>query len=243
MRPPLMLLHGWGTTPASWHPLLAALSDPCDRLTPALPGHPGGPAADGTLDAWAEAMLPAASRPVDLCGWSLGGLLAIALAASRPQQVRRLVLIGTSPSFARRPGWSHGLPDEDIAAFQAEFASDPQALMKRFTALQAVGDDRRRAVTTALRSCLPALPPDPAPMGIGLRLLRDSDLGPRLAAIACPVRLLHGSGDALMPASGATALADALPDARLTLLEDCGHAPQLSRPADCAALIDGFLDD
>ena len=38
-------------------------------------------------------------------------------------------------------------------------------------------------------------------------------------------------------------LADALPDGRLSVFKDCGHAPQLSRPADCAALIAAFATE
>ncbi len=243
MTLPLLLLHGWGSSPASWDPLLADMSPLRPRLAPPLPGHPGGPLPGASIDAWGDAVLPRAGDPVDICAWSLGGLLGLALAATRPGRVRRLVLIGASPSFARRSGWSHGLPDADIATFQAEFEGDAAALMKRFVALQALGDERRRAVAAALRASQPPLPGDRTPMAAGLQLLRDCDLRDALAQVACPVRILHGRGDALMPASGATALADALPDARLTVFSDCGHAPHLSRAADCAAMIDGFLDD
>jgi pimeloyl-[acyl-carrier protein] methyl ester esterase len=45
-----------------------------------------------------------------------------------------------------------------------------------------------------------------------------------------------------MPLAAARSLADALPHARLNILENCGHAPLLSRPADCAALIREQLD-
>jgi pimeloyl-[acyl-carrier protein] methyl ester esterase len=56
------------------------------------------------------------------------------------------------------------------------------------------------------------------------------------------VRLLHGAGDALMPLAAAQWLADALPDGRLSIFDDCGHAPFLSRPRDCAVLIESFAD-
>ena len=55
----------------------------------------------------------------------------------------------------------------------------------------------------------------------------------------------HGSalpaGDSL--AAWADALVDQLPDGRLSVFKDCGHAPLLSRPADCAALIAAFATE
>jgi pimeloyl-[acyl-carrier protein] methyl ester esterase len=41
-----------------------------------------------------------------------------------------------------------------------------------------------------------------------------------------------------MPLAGAEWLAGQLPQGRLTVFDDCGHAPFLSRPAECAALIE-----
>lgn len=75
----------------------------------------------------------------------------------------------------------------------------------------------------------------------GLQLLDDTDLRAALPSLDLPVRLLHGAEDALIPAGAAIAMNDALPQCRLTLLDDCGHAPLLSRPDDCAALMEGFL--
>ena len=75
----------------------------------------------------------------------------------------------------------------------------------------------------------------------GLQLLDDTDLRAALPSLDLPIRLLHGADDALIPASAAVAMSDALPQGRLTLLDDCGHAPHLSRPDDCAALMEGFL--
>ena len=53
----------------------------------------------------------------------------------------------------------------------------------------------------------------------------------------------RASSGALMPAEASRWLAGTLPQARLHLLADCGHAVFLSQPAACAALIRSFLDD
>jgi pimeloyl-[acyl-carrier protein] methyl ester esterase len=77
----------------------------------------------------------------------------------------------------------------------------------------------------------------------GLALLAGTDLRGGLAALALPCCLVHGAQDALMPAAASRWLAGTLPQARLHVLADCGHAVFLSQPAACAALIRSFLDD
>ena len=242
MRPPLVMLHGWASSPAVWHSATAAMGDH-PRIMPALPGHAGG--AEGMaprLAAWATAILAACPPRFDLCGWSLGGLLSIGIALLAPDRVRRIVLIGTSPCFSARPGWTAGLDGALVARFRADFATDPGRMLARFHALQTLGDGHRRAVAAELERSATA-PHAAGGLAAGLQLLDDTDLRARLSALTHTVRVLHGADDALMPAATAVALSDALPQARLTLIGECGHAPHLSRPRDCAALIDGFLHE
>ncbi|MCB1927388.1 MAG: alpha/beta fold hydrolase [Rhodocyclaceae bacterium] len=240
MRPPLVMLHGWASSPAVWQATARRMRAHEARHL-VLPGHPGGISGLATcLDDWALALLDNCPPCFDLCGWSLGGLLALGIARLAPRRVRRLVLIGTSPCFSGRDDWAHGLDVAIVARFRAEFVNDADRVMARFHALQSLGDSRRRAVAAGLAQCA-AAPVAPVGMAAGLQLLDDTDLRAALPSLDLPVRLLHGAEDALIPAGAAIAMNDALPQCRLTLLDDCGHAPLLSRPDDCAALMEGFL--
>lgn len=243
MKPPLTLLHGWGSTPAVWNALLASLGGR-DCLRPALPGHPGGRPGDGGLTGWADTLLAELPARFDLCGWSLGGLLALAIARRAPQRVRRLALIGSTPRFAAGPDWPHGLDATEVGRFRSDFDERPGGLMKRFHALQALGDGRRKAVVESLAGCAAqADPAHHAGMAAGLQLLQTTDLRAGLPELQLPLRVLHGRRDALMPADGVAQWSSLPADARVTIFEDCGHAPHLSRPQDCALLLQGFLDD
>jgi len=246
---PLVLLHGWGLTPRIWEPVRQALPAALEIHAPALPGHGENATAAGpTLDAWADAVLPRLPDGAVLCGWSLGGVIALDLARRHPVKVARLILIGTSPCFVSRPGtdapWPHGLDAATVGGFVESFAGDPAATLRRFVALQALGDQRRRAVAAQLNAALADAGGAGGPaLAAGLQLLADADLRPSLHAIPQPADLLHGAGDALMPIAAAEWLAAQLPTARLTRFDDCGHAPFLSQPAECAALIRSIVLD
>jgi pimeloyl-[acyl-carrier protein] methyl ester esterase len=242
MSAPLSLIHGWGMTPAVWAPLAARLAARQPVACPALPGHGSAPVRPGA--AWLDALIEQLPEDGILCGWSLGGQLALQVAQRAPAKCRRLILIGTSPRFVRADDWPDALDAATVRDFRAGFDADPAATQKRFLALQALGDAGRRTVARQLAGALsPVDATTQAALADGLRLLEDTDLRALLPTIPCPVRILHGAQDALMPAAAARAMAEALPDARFSAFDDCGHAPFIHREADCAALIQGFIDD
>lgn len=242
MSAPLVLLHGWGLTPQVWNPLHAHLPPELAVYAPALPGHgEAAPAAGPELAAWSDALLPQLPDKCVLCGWSLGALLALDLARRYPERISRLVLIGASPCFVSQPDWPHGLDASTVGGFTRDFETAPDATLRRFIALQSLGDARRRAVLGGLNEAL-ASPGEAqhGALGNGLRLLADVDLRETIRGLRQPALVLHGAADALMPISAARWLAERLPGSHLAVFDDCGHAPFLSRPLESAALIGTF---
>jgi pimeloyl-[acyl-carrier protein] methyl ester esterase len=241
-RAEFVLLHGWGHGAAVWQPIASALG--ARAITPDLPGESGArPFVGARLQDWTDALAPGLPDAAIVCGWSLGALVALDLAARWPAKAARLLLVGATPCFVARPGWPHGLAAQTVAGFLYDFAHDPAAILRRFLALEALGDARRSAVTRNLERSLARADAARLPrLRAGLQILVETDLRAQIGTIGQTVRLLHGAGDALMPVTAAEWLADALPDGRLSVFEDCGHAPFLSRPAECAALLRALAD-
>ncbi|MFJ7566124.1 alpha/beta fold hydrolase [Herminiimonas sp. NPDC097707] len=240
---PLHLWHGWGMHPMVWSGLCAELAQhDIATQTPALPGYAQSEAvAPYSLDALVDAMLPATSTPLVLCGWSLGALLALHAARRHPQRVARLILIGATPSFVQRADWPHGMPPAVLDEFIAAVAHDPTAALKRFMALSNQNDVHARSMARTLAQILSATAlPSAATLTAGLSLLRDSDLRAGIADITQPVLLLHGARDPLMPVAAAQWLADALPQAQLEILPEAAHTPFLSDQQHCCASIASF---
>jgi pimeloyl-[acyl-carrier protein] methyl ester esterase len=241
-KTPLLFLHGWASSPAVWQPLIAALAaekSDFESYAPTLPGHDGNATETApNLAAWADA-LPSGATVI---GWSLGALLALELARTRPEIVERLILFSATPCFVSAPDWPHGLDAAVVASFTDGYLSQPTQTLRRFLALQTLGDASRRKLHSQLEAAAVSHDGHPLPMlADGLKILAESDLRLHLAEIRQPVHLVHGSDDALMPVEAARWLAAALPHARLTIVEHCGHALLLSRPDDCAALIRASL--
>ena len=191
--------------------------------------------------ATAAAIAEALPAGCTLCGWSLGALLALQAAALAPQRVARLVLCGATPSFVDRDGWPQAQPPALLDRFDEALADDAAATLKRFIALFNQGDRQARAITRTLTRALAADgSADNATLARGLDWLRRVDLRATVKTIAQPTLIIHGDADPLMPLAAAQWLADALPQAQLTVFGGAAHAPFISDRERFARLLVDF---
>jgi pimeloyl-[acyl-carrier protein] methyl ester esterase len=243
-EPGLVLLHGWGMNAAVWAGLPAAMTRERPVVPIDLPGHGGGPfrLAATDLDAWADACLAVTPPRAVWLGWSLGGLVALAAALRAPKRVAGLILMAATPRFVRAADWPAAMVSETLHQFHSGLLADPAGTLDRFLALQVRGGEAARETLRTLRRELAGRPaPDPQALALGLDLLRDGDLRPRLAELSCPSLWLFGSHDTLVPAAAAPAVSALVPAARVQVIPGAAHAPFLSHPAETAALIGDFL--
>jgi pimeloyl-[acyl-carrier protein] methyl ester esterase len=236
---PLVFLHGWGLHGGIWQDARARLGGEA----PDLPGYgTSSPVTPYTATALADALAAGLEAPANLVGWSMGGMVALALAARHPDRVAKLVLVGTSPAFVNRPGWDLGLAPEVLAGFATELARDYRATLLRFLSLQARGGDAAREVVGRLRETVFARGEPPADtLAAGLDLLGQVDLRAEVAAVRCPTLVVHGAHDTLCPAAAGHWLEAHLAGARLALHPGASHAPFLSHPDWFVETVGGFL--
>jgi 2-succinyl-6-hydroxy-2,4-cyclohexadiene-1-carboxylate synthase len=202
----------------------------CDPLAPDLPGH--GSEADGprpiSFASCVEHLLARVPEGFTLCGYSLGGRVALHLALAAPGRVARLLLVSTSPGIpddaerARRRASDRRLaleleqaPFEDfIERWNAQplFAGDPPAV----GAL--AREDQRRNRPDALAAVL---------RGIGVGEMHP--LWGRLPELRMPVDVLVGDRDRKFQKL-ARDMVDLLPDGRLVAVRGAHRLP-LENPA------------
>jgi pimeloyl-[acyl-carrier protein] methyl ester esterase len=249
---PLVLLHGWAMHSGFWMPLVPRLVDRFHVHMVDLPGHgysdPVAPyTLGGLVDAVATAVaaLPAITdeRPT-LLGWSLGGVVALEWARSRPGVVRALVLTATTPCFVRRPDWPQAMAAATMEQFGDELVAAYRLTLQRFLTLQVQGSDRGRVALAQLRGrLLERGEPSRAALGDALELLSATDLRAEVGAIQEPTLIIAGDHDTLVPHAAARWLASALPHASLALIPGAAHTPFLSHPDAFLAAVDRFCDE
>jgi len=182
---------------------------------------------------------------VVLCiGWSLGGQLALDLAAALPAGIERLVLIATTPKFLKSPTWRCGTPRPLLARLVHRLHAESERAVSDFLALLASGSAPHTAarVVSKLRAALRVHGGAcPEALTAGLARLRDGDLRSALPMVRVPALVVAGQRDRIIRPTAVRALAHALPDAHYLEVAGAAHAPFLSHPVQFARELSGFL--
>src|SRR5690606_18301325 len=89
---------------------------------------------------------------VTLIGWSLGGMLAVALAARAPNKIARIITLAANTKFVASADYVDAMPLVTNRQFNKSFAADPEATLKLFNGLLAQGDANERGLLKSLRS-------------------------------------------------------------------------------------------
>ncbi|WP_329742117.1 pimeloyl-ACP methyl ester esterase BioH [Dyella sp. A6] len=223
---PLVLIHGWAMHGGMFAPLVDALQSQCTMYVVDLPGHGYSRDCMLPLDPRACADAIAAKVPPALwLGWSLGGLMALAAALERPQQVLGLAMLCATPRFVRGSDWPQGNDASLVQQLAADLETDYHATLERFMALEAMGSADPRAELRRLREeAFARGEPKLRVLQEGIRVLESTDLRDRLPQLTVPSAWIAGRRDRLVhPAAMAWSASAA--NGRFTEIAHAGHAP------------------
>lgn len=229
--PRVVLLHGLGSSSADWPEQQAVLQARHRVVAVDLPGHGGSPLPPGRLTIEGMArdvaalLAPMGEEPAHVVGLSLGACVALRLALQSPARVHTLTLVNP---FARvQPSGPGDLarlalrllllgtaPMETVAAHVARRLFPwPEQRELYDSAVASLAATPRRAYLAAMRA------------------LARFDARGQVAAIRQPTLIVAGDRDTMVPLAAKSALAGAIPGARLLVIPASGHATPHDQPA------------
>lgn len=258
-EPVMILLHGFGASTFSWREVMKPLSEygtviafdrPAFGLTERpMPGEWEGE-SPYTLNSQINLLIGLMDRlnveKAVLIGNSAGGTVAAAAALAHPQRVPALVLVdaaiyagGGAPAWIRPllktpqfdrlgPWFARSIAGEQGDAFLRAAWHDPSKITDEIIAgyrepLRVANWDRALWELTKVSG--------------------ESQLVERLDELNLPVLVITGDDDRIVPTAESLRLANDLPNARLAVLENCGHVPQEECPRPFLKAVVDFLTE
>lgn len=228
---PILLIPGLGGSPRIYAPVAAALW----RHGPVTVANH---IRDDSIAGIARRVLAEAPRRFALAGHSMGGYIALEIMRQAPERVAKLALINTQArpdtpeAIERRRGQIAGI---EAGGFEAAI----DALYPGFV-------HPSRHDDAALRQTVRDMAHDVGPEAFVRQLVAvmgRADSRPTLAQIACPTLVLTGDQDNTIPNALSKEMADGIRGAKLVIIPDCGHLPQLERPQQAADALVAWLRD
>lgn len=211
-NPPVVLVHGLTASTDWWRRTVSALEDAYDVHVVRLPGFRYREAASWLGD-WLERE---GLEKATVVGHSMGGTVALALAAERPELVGRLALIAPAGIFATQAKRSYVLP------IARSIGHSPNRLAMLVRDAFRIGPIRLWRVGSDLLA---------------------SDIVDTLHRVAIPTLIVWGADDRLLPPTLGSVFSAELPDARLVVLDHCGHVPMLDAQEELESALQQFLDE
>jgi len=194
---------------------------------------------DDAIVAMAERTLEAVPRRFLLVGLSLGAIVAFEITRRAPERVMALALLNTNPAAP---------DDHQVAVWREEIRMITNGLFAELVeerwipALLGASGGRGVLLRDTIRGMAHAVGPASYARQLSAQIGRP-DSWSSLAAIACPTLVLGGSRDTLCPPALHRAIAAAIPNAQLAIIEDCGHLSACERPEAVTARLRYWVEE
>jgi len=237
--PLVVFANSLGTDLRIWDGVLEQLGAGIQSLCYDMRGHglsdapPAPYSLDDHIDDLAGLLADLHIEQAILCGISVGGMIALGLAARRPDMVRGLILCDTAHKIGSKALWNERI--EQIRQLGIESIAD--AILERWfsksyfqAAPEAVTGWRNMLVRTPVEGYIGTC-----------AALRDADLTAAAESLKLPVCCLCGSKDGATPPDLVRSMSMLIAGSRFQLVKGAGHLPCIEAPEALAALIDTFM--
>lgn len=240
-RPWLVFVNSLGTDHRTWEPVVAELAPRWNIVTYDKRGHGLSDtgrvpyAMDDHIGDLAGLMAHLGISQAAVCGLSVGGMIALGLAAKKPELVSALVLCDTGARIGDVDFWN-----ARIKAVQSRgVAAVADAVLQRWFTEAFRGADN--PAFAGYRNML--VRTDPEGYAGTIAAIRDTDYTELARTLGMPTLCIVGEHDVVTPPAAMGELTALIDTARLETVTDAAHQPQIEQPRALARLVSSFLED
>ncbi len=246
----VVLLHGWGMHGGLWGRFSDLLAEKFRCHVLDLPGYgfSKDSANEFTLDSITqdiEDYINYIDKDVTVIGWSLGGLITLNLLQRQNIDIKKVVLLASTPRFTKdeASNWLSAMEQQVFDNFAADLQHDYKKTLKRFLSLQTRGSELARDDLRVLTKKLTERgEPSIEALQNGLKILSDTDLRDEQHNTT-PAMVILGEKDTLVPVEVKSEFNKMFSNIKQLVLEKTGHAPFISKPELCAEQIKKFINE
>jgi pimeloyl-[acyl-carrier protein] methyl ester esterase len=188
----LVLIHGFGFGSYIFNELESKFHN-YNIITIDLPEHGGNEFVSDDLDDWVNNIKDKIPENAIILGWSLGGLLAIKL--TQIVQVKKIILVASSPKFVNDSIWQYGIPTNNFKMFSDNLNANIAKGLTRFVSLQGLEKTQIKQLKPQIEQNLPSI------LGLNnaLKILQNTDLRKELLQIKDKTQVILGNKDTIVP--------------------------------------------
>ncbi len=239
----IVLVHGWAMHSGVWLGFAEQLAKHYQVILVDLPGHGrSGKLEHFNLEIISQALI--STIPNQSCcwlGWSLGAKIVLDICHQFPERVESLVLMAGNPCFTRTESWP-GVDADFLGMFRRSLENNGDAALQRFLLLQLQGTEQAKLLAKNLKMVFSQYKtPEITSLLAGLDILRHADLRPELASAHCPVSIILGETDNLVPKAVGKKMLEIQPDCQLNIIKKAGHLPFLSHQSEVIKVLQDFV--
>lgn len=243
-KPALLLVHGIMMDHTVWEHQVAAFHDTHRVICVDLRGFGASTTTspETTFEDHCDDLLGIIEslglRDVTLIGWSMGGAIAQIMGARNDSKINQIVLVDTTPQLIASEEFPHALPGEAAGQLGALLTEDFAQGCAAFCGMIAPEDEAVAAQLTQIA----------ARTDVGVAMTAFGTSGGRnqlaeLAQIETPTAIICGRNDAICLPAASEMMAGAIPGCKTGVqwIENAGHAPFMTKPAQFNEVLRGVL--
>ncbi len=225
----LVILPAFMTTGALWHHQIDALADLAEIQVIDLTPY-------DSIERMARAVLEQSPENFALAGLSLGGYTAFEIMKRAPERVTRLALVSTTA----RADTQERLDGRKAQVEMVRAGQFDEAVEPFLTMIQNPDNPFDPAVFKNVHAMCQEVGPTSF-IDQQLAMMNRSDSRAVLPNISCPTIVICGRQDQATPLKHSEEIAAAIPDAKLVVVENCGHFSAIERPEEVTAAMREWL--